>query len=165
MGTPDISVKSKNVFNARSYKTKKFAFPFVLTIAAIIFSACAPSKGMLIISENWARPAPKGQNGAVYFIMQNDTANDDALIGASTDIASSAEAHMSMQNDQGVMSMAMQGAVQVPAGESVTFKPGGLHIMLVILKQDLKVGDTFTLTLHFEKAGEIAVQVEVKEQE
>ena len=100
----------------------------------------------------------------MYFVIQNDTASEDALINASTDIGSTTETHMSMVNDQGVASMQMQEAVMVPAGESVTFKPGGLHIMLVDLKQDLKAGDTFTLTLQFEKAGEISVQVEVREQ-
>jgi copper(I)-binding protein len=143
---------------------RKLALPFILTVATMIFSACAPSNGTLTINDDWARPASKGQNGAVYFIIQNDTANDDALIGASAEIASTAEAHMSMMSDQGVMSMSMQEAVQVPTGEGVTFKPGGLHIMLVNLKQDLSVGDTFTLILRFEKAGEITVQVEVREQ-
>ena len=143
---------------------KKFAFPFILIIAVILLSACAPSSGALTVNETWARPASKGENGAVYFVIQNDTASDDALISASTDIASPAEAHMSMMDDQGVLSMKMQEAVQVPAGESIAFKPGGLHIMLIDLKQDLKVGDTFTLILRFEKAGGITVQVEVKEQ-
>lgn len=143
---------------------KKFAFPFILIIAVILLSACAPSSGALTVNETWARPASKGENGAVYFVIQNDTASDDALISASTDIASPAEAHMSMMDDQGVMSMKMQEAVQVPAGERIALKPGGLHIMLIDLKQDLKVGDTFTLILRFEKAGGITVQVEVKEQ-
>ena len=143
---------------------KKFAFAFILIIAVILLSACAPSSGALTVNETWARPASIGENGAVYFVIQNETTSDDALISVSTDIASTAEAHMSMMNDQGVASMQMQEAVMVPAGESVTFKPGGLHIMLVDLKQDLKIGDTFTLILQFEKAGEITVQVEVREQ-
>jgi len=143
---------------------KKLALPFVLTVATLIFSACAPSNGALTVKESWARPAPKGQNGAAYFIIENNTGTDDALIGVSTDIAFTAEAHMSMMDDQGATSMSMQEAVQVPAGGNVAFKPGGLHIMLIDLKQDLKVGDTFTLILRFGKAGEIAVQVEVKEQ-
>ena len=143
---------------------KKSAFPFILSIAVILLSACAPSSGALTVNETWARPAFKGDNGAVYFVIENGTDVDNALVSASTEIASNAEAHMSMMNDQGVASMQMQEAVQVPADDSVTFKPGGLHIMLVDLKQDLKVGDTFMLTLQFEKAGKITVQVEVKEQ-
>jgi len=133
-------------------------------ITGILLSACAPSSGALTVNETWARPASKGENGAVYFVIRNDTASEDALISAGTDIASTTEAHMSMLNDQGVASMQMQEAVMVPAGESVTFKPGDLHIMLVDLKKDLKVGDTFTLILKFERAGEITVQVEVREQ-
>jgi copper(I)-binding protein len=143
---------------------QKFTFHFIPIIQAMLLSACAPSHGVLAVNETWARPASKGENGAVYFVIQNDTASEDALLSASTDIASASEAHMSMMNDQGVASMQMQDAVQIPASDSVTFKPGGLHIMLVGLKQDLKVGDTFTLTLQFEKAGETTVQVEVKEQ-
>ena len=143
---------------------KQFTLPAILAIATLIFSACAPSNGTLTVNDTWARPSSAGENGAVYFTIQNDTANDDALLSASADIASTAEAHMSMMDDQGVMSMSMQEAVQVPAGERITFKPGGLHIMLFDLKQDLKIGDTFTLILHFKKAGEIAVQVEVREQ-
>jgi len=143
---------------------RKFTSPFILTIAAVLLSACAPSSGVLTINETWARPASKGENGAVYFVIENGTDVDDALVSASTEIASTAEAHMSMVSDQGVASMQMQEAVQVPAGDSVTFKPGGLHIMLVGLKQDLTVGDTFTLILQFKKAGEITVQVEVREQ-
>ena len=100
----------------------------------------------------------------MYFVIQNDTASEDALINASTDIASTTEAHMSMMNDRGVASMQMQEAVMVPARESVTFKPGGLHIMLISLIKNLMVGDTCTLILQFEKAGEITVQVEVREQ-
>ena len=143
---------------------KKFVFPFILIIAVIFLSACAPSSGALTVNETWARPASKGENGAAYFVIENGTDVDDALVSASTDIASTAEAHMSMVSDQGMASMQMQEAVQIPAGEDLPFKPGGLHIMLVDLKQDLKIGDTFTFTLQFEKAGKITVQVEVKEQ-
>ena len=143
---------------------KKFAIPFILTIAVTYLSACAPSNGGLTVNETRARPAFKGENGAVYFVIENNTDSPEALIGASTDIASATEVHMSMQNEQGVMTMSMQDSVQILPGEKVTFKPGGLHVMLVDLKQDLKVGDIFTLTLQFEKTSEITVQVEVREQ-
>lgn len=140
---------------------KRYLLFILLAVANL--SACAPASGTLTISDAWARPASKGENGAVYFVIQNNTASDDALINASTDIASTTEAHMSMMNDQGVASMQMQEAAMVPAGENTAFKPGGLHIMMVSLKQDLKVGDTFILTLQFEKAAEISLLVEVKE--
>jgi copper(I)-binding protein len=136
----------------------------ILLLATLFVNACGSSSGELTVQDAWARPASKGENGAVYFVIENDTDSHDALTGASTDIASAAEAHMSMQNDQGVMTMSMQDSVQIMPGENITFKPGGLHIMLVDLKQDLKVGDTFTLTLSFEKSGDITLEIQVKEQ-
>ena len=136
----------------------------LLTILLLVLSACSPSHEALTVQDAWARPALQEQNGAVYFVIQNDTGTDDALIGASTDAAASAEAHMSMMDSSGVVSMRMQDAVQVPAGESVVFKPGDLHVMLIDLNRDLQINDTFALTLRFEKAGEITLQVEVKEQ-
>lgn len=135
----------------------------LLTLLLLVLSACSPSNGALSVQDAWARQALQGQNGAVYFVIQNDTRTDDALIGAGTDAAASAEAHMSMMDSSGVMSMRMQDAVQVPAGESIVFKPGDLHVMLIDLNRDLQINDTFTLTLRFEKAGEITLQVEVKE--
>lgn len=135
----------------------------LLSLLVLMLSACSPSNRTLTVREAWARPARKGQNGAVYFILKNDSGTDDALIGASTDAAASAEAHLSMMDSSGVMSMRMQDAVQVPAGESVVFKPGDLHVMLIDLNRDLQINDTFALTLRFEKAGEITLQVEVKE--
>ncbi|MEW5829058.1 MAG: copper chaperone PCu(A)C [Chloroflexota bacterium] len=141
----------------------KSKLAFVLLLTIFLLSACGTT-GEFKVMDAWARPAASGENGAVYFIISNATDTDDILLSASTDVASAAEVHMSMMDDNGVMSMQMQGSVQVSSGESVTFKPGGLHIMLIGLNRELKVGDTFILTLQFEKAGEIAVQVEVREQ-
>ena len=136
----------------------------ILLLTTLFVSACGSSSGELTVQDAWARPASKGENGAIYFVIENGTDSHNALIGASTDIASAAEVHMSMQNDQGVMTMSMQDSVQIMPGENITFKPGGLHVMLVDLKQDLKVGDTFTLTLSFEKSGDITLEIQVKEQ-
>jgi len=137
---------------------------FVTLFTAILLAACGKASGEMTIHDVWARPALAGNNGAVYFVIENGTNSDDALLSATTDIASATEVHMSMADGNGVMSMQMQEAVSVPARDQVEFKPGGLHIMLVELTKDLNAGDTFTLTLNFEKAGEIALQVEVKEQ-
>lgn len=106
---------------------------------------------------------PQGQNSAAYFVIENGTASADTLLSVSTEIAEVAEAHMSMLDANGVMSMQMQEAVSIPARETVEFKPGGLHVMLINLKQDLKTGDTFTLTLNFKEAGRIVIEVPVQE--
>lgn len=138
--------------------------PVVWLLTTLLVSACSSSSGELTTQDAWARPARAGENGAAYFIIENGTASDDSLLSVSTDIATAAELHMSMGDSNDVMSMQMQEAVAIPAKEQVEFKPGGLHVMSVGLNRDLNVGDTIPLTLRFEKAGEITLQVEVKEQ-
>ncbi|GAB4503487.1 MAG: hypothetical protein Fur0043_04790 [Anaerolineales bacterium] len=61
------------------------------------------------------------------------------------------------------MQMAHQMNVPLPTGETV-FEPGGLHVMLIGLKSDLQAGETFTVTLTFEKAGKRTLTVTVKDQ-
>ena len=136
---------------------------FVLLLATLLVSACGAASGELTIQDAWARPANTGENGAAYFIIENGTASDDSLMSVSSDIATAAEVHMSMGDANGVMSMQMQEAVTIPAGEPVEFKPGGLHVMLVNLTRDLKPGETITLTLNFKETGNVVVEVLVKE--
>jgi copper(I)-binding protein len=135
----------------------------ILLLATLFVSACGSSSGELTVQDAWARPASAGENGAAYFVIENGTAADDILLSASSEIAAATEIHKSMIMDGGVMSMKQQESVSVPAGDQVEFKPGGLHIMFVNLKRDLKVGDTITITLIFEKAGRLTIQAVVKE--
>lgn len=135
-----------------------------LVLAVLVISACGGSSGELTVQDAWARPASVGENGAAYFVIENGTAATDTLLSISSEIATAAEVHMSMGDDNGVMSMQMQASVPVPARDKVEFKPGGLHVMLVSLTQDLKVGDTITFRLNFEKAGDLTVEAPVKEQ-
>ena len=136
---------------------------FVLLLATLLVSACGAASGELTIQDAWARPANTGENGAAYFIIENGTASDDSLMSVSSDIATAAEVHMSMADANGVMSMQMQDAVIIPAGEPVEFKPGGLHVMLINLTRDLKPGETITLKLNFKETGNVVVEVPVKE--
>lgn len=135
----------------------------LILFLALTLSACSPASGTLDVTDAWARPMPQGQNSAAYFVIENGTGSDDTLLSASTDIAETAETHMSMMDTNGVMSMQMQEAVSVTAGQKVEFKPGGLHIMLFNLKEELTPGDTFSLTLNFKQAGSIVVDVQVKQ--
>ncbi len=135
-----------------------------LLLVSLLVSACGGSSGKLTIRDAWARPASAGENGAAYFVIENGTTADDTLLSVSSDIAAATEVHMSMADDNGVMSMQMQESIPVHARGQVEFKPGGLHVMFVSLTKDLKVGDTITLTLNFEKTGSMTIEVTVKEQ-
>ena len=137
--------------------------PFVLLLALVVLSACASAADRLSVDDIWARPSDAGMNSAVYFILDNPTELDDRLVLASGDIADRVELHRSKQTEEGAMIMEPQESVPVPGGKTVQFKPGGLHVMLLNLEQDLKVGDTFPLVLQFENAGDVQIEVTVRE--
>ena len=91
--------------------------------------------------------------------IENTGDDDDALLGGSTDRAQTVEVHeMRVQDDIGIM-VAHDGPLVIPAGESVALEPAGLHIMLIDLNDDIRLGDTFDLTLEFEQAGEVTIPV------
>ena len=135
---------------------------FVLLLGVVLLSACNSAQS-LSVKDAWARPGTAGGNSAIYFIIENSASQDDVLLSASGDVAASVELHISMMDANGVMSMQPQESVPAPAQGTVEFKAGGLHVMLINLNRDLKVGDTFTVTLNFQNAGEITVDVTVKE--
>jgi copper(I)-binding protein len=134
----------------------------LLLLILLISSACGDSNG-ISIQDAWARPGFRGDNSAVYLTINNPTDQGDGLIGATTDIAGGTEIHLSKMDAAGTMTMERQDQVVIPAKDSVELAPGGLHIMLVILGEDLSVGDTFPLTLEFQRAGDITIEVEVKQ--
>jgi len=135
---------------------------FVLMLsAALLLSACSAMED-IEVHEAWARPAAQGNTAAAYFSLHNHTSNDDELIGAASTIAEAAEIHESkMVND--VMTMNMVSSVPLKAGDELAFEPGGLHVMLVGVKQELKVGDEFHLVLKFKNHADITVNVKVEQ--
>jgi periplasmic copper chaperone A len=136
----------------------------LLILLAIILSACtAPTIEPLVVTGEWARPALAGQNSAIYFTVANPNDHPDHLVEASTDAAEQAELHQSLMDSQGVMSMHQQHTIEIPNRGQVELTPGGFHIMLVNLKQDLKPGDFVKLILKFDKSGEMLLQVPVKD--
>lgn len=134
----------------------------------------------ITVENAWARPVTKemsgmGMSSAAYFLIRNQGGTEDALVGVSTDIGRAEihesvpveENHNSHSSDshgsQGAMKMRPVSRVPVPAGGSVEFRPGGLHIMLMDVKKDLPVGSEFDLTLSFEKGGQKTVRVAVRQ--
>jgi copper(I)-binding protein len=117
----------------------------------------------ILVVEPWSRPSPlMAGNGAVYMTLMNEGGSDDALVGAETDVAEVVELHESkMEGD--VMKMSPVPDIQVPAGGSAKLEPGGLHVMLIDLKQELTPGEMIPLTLQFEKSGPITIEAEVRE--
>ena len=133
-----------------------------LLLPALVVSGCG-TRGEFKVMDAWARPAASGETGAAYFIISNATNTEDRLLSINTDVASAAEVHMSMMGSNDVASMEMQESVLIPAQQEIIFKPGGLHVMLIGLTQDLQMGDTISLTLNFETAGSITIQADIED--
>ena len=134
----------------------------ILLVILSISSACSSTEG-LSIEDVWARPGFQGDNSAIYLTIRNPGDQADILIDAQSEAAVITEVHLSKMDSTGIMTMEHQDQVPIPANDSVEFAPGGLHVMLVNLVQDLSVGDSFAVSLEFEKAGELVVGVEVKQ--
>ena len=114
---------------------------------AMALAACGESSEAGVEGA-WVRlPAAPGRPGAAYFHLRNG-ATAETLVGVSTPAAIRSELHESMSAG-GAMSMAPVKSVALGAGESVTFAPGGKHVMLYDLSPTLKAGDKVPLTLTF----------------
>ena len=131
-------------------------------IAAIcLLPSCIGERLTPEIRDAWARPGETGQNSAVYFSLQN-TAQEDKLLEVQGEVAESIQLHETIIDSSGTASMHHMEEVSIGANQRLEFEPGGLHVMLIRLRQPLKPGDTFDLALHFLEQGEIHVQVSVE---
>lgn len=108
----------------------------------------------------WARKTSRTVSGAVYLKIRNTSHDMEELLGVSTEMAKNAMIHQSMEVD-GIMRMEHRMRVPIAPGETLSFEPGGYHIMMMGLAKPLVEGDTFSLTLHFKQAGDVPVIVEV----
>lgn len=135
------------------------AAPFGAPIAA---NAHDYSAGDLKIDHPWARATPGAiTTGAVYLSVTATGAAPDRLVAAATPRAAKAELHTQIM-DGDVMKMRALSAIEINPGEPTMLKPGGMHIMLVGLTAPLREKDRFPLTLTFEKAGKVEVEVLVE---
>lgn len=134
-----------------------------LVLGTMLFAvpaiALAQQNGIQI--ENaWSRAAMAGRTGVVYLTI-TDTGAPDSLTAASSPVASKADLHKSF-TDNGVAKMRDVTTLSVEPGKPLTLSPDGYHIMLTGLKQPLKQGDTFPVTLSFAKAGQVTATVTVQ---
>ena len=120
--------------------------------------------GDLRVSEPWSQELPpNAPTVAAYFVIHNTGATPDRLLSVETPVADKAELHEHvMQGD--LMKMQQVPSVAVPAKGELTFAPMAYHVMLLGLKDRslLTEGKQFPLTLTFEKAGKVEVEVSVQ---
>jgi len=141
----------------------KLAMMAILTAVAPAAFAQGGGPSTITVEQPWASATPAGaMTGAVYMTLANKAKDADRLTAASSDVASKVQIHeMAVVN--GIMTMRqLVNGLAIPAGGSVTLKPGGYHVMLIGLKKQLVMGQSLPLTLTFAKAGTISITVPIK---
>jgi len=119
--------------------------------------------GDLVISQAWSRATPGGaKTGGGFLTIENKGSAPDRLVAVSGDFAGKIEVHeMAVKN--GVMTMRpLENGLTIEPGKTVALAPGGYHLMMLDLKAPLKQGDKLPVTLQFEKAGTVAVTLDVQ---
>lgn len=131
-------------------------------VAMLLLGGAALAADGITIENATARPTfvPNGVSAA-YFVIRNSSAAPDRLIAAKSPIANITEVHTIIREGE-VMKMRAAGPVEIKAGETLAFAPGGLHVMLVGVKDKLEDGARVPITLVFEKAGERTIEAIVK---
>lgn len=129
-------------------------------VLGLLFANCGDvdDKSQMKITNIWSRPAKV--NGVVYMHIENK-GDDDRLLGASSDIAEFLEIHETVIQDGNMKMHHLHNGLKIPPYGKVDLKPKGLHIMLINLSRELERGDSFTLTLEFEKSGQITITSQI----
>ncbi len=139
------------------------SFPFLsrFAVAGVLLACLAgAAHAQVTVSEPWARATVATQKASGAF-MTLTASRDSRLVEARSPVAGTVEIHeMTLQDN--VMRMRAIDGLALPAGKAVKLEPGGYHVMLMDLKQQLKAGETVPLTLVFEGPDKTRETVEVK---
>ncbi len=121
------------------------------------------SAGTLQVIDAWTRPygADLGVNTAIYLTLDNRTVNPAFLTGAHINDADTVELHQSF-NENGVMRMRPVKSVEIPAQSTLSFMPGGNHLMVKGLLRNLAEGDSLVLTLRFQNTKRLKAVADVR---
>lgn len=133
-----------------------------LTLVSLSAFAQDYKAGDLELSTAWTRATPpKAKAGGGFIEIVNTGSEADRLVSASSNVAKKTEIHEMAVTD-GIMKMReLENGIEIPAGETVALKPGGLHIMFMGLNQSFEEGSKVPVVLTFEKAGEVSVELDV----
>ncbi len=140
-----------------SFKTIALAAAASLTLAGSAFAEMSK----IMIEDAYAR-ASNAKAGAAFMQIMNHSGEDDRLIAAKSEVAARTELHTHKDMGEGVMKMMqVEEGFAIPAGATHALQRGGDHVMFMGLNAPFEHGGTVSVTLIFEKAGEITVEVPV----
>ncbi len=135
----------------------------LITAAVFVTFALPAFADGIMIKDAYVRTAMKGaKSGAAFMQIMNHTDTDDRLIAAASDVAKKVELHTHKDMGEAVMKMVhVEEGFIIPAGGTHGLARGGDHVMFMGLTQDMVQGESVEVTLTFENAGDIVVQVPV----
>jgi copper(I)-binding protein len=137
-------------------------FKTTLIAGAVALASVLPAFAEITIEDAYARSAsPMAKSGAAFMMIKN-SGEADRLIAASSDAAARTELHTHLEGENGVMRMVhVEEGFELPADGMIAMQRGGKHVMLMGLNAPMEQGATVTVTLTFEKAGDVVVEVPV----
>jgi copper(I)-binding protein len=139
---------------------KKYFFSLAVLF---VLTGLSFAESKVVVEGAWVGEVPPSSPvAAAYMTIKNNGTADDKLLGVTSSISGSTMVHQTVVDDKGVASMDMIDALVIPAGKSVTLKPGGTHIMLMDLKEPVTGKEKIELDLKFENAGEMKIEAPVK---
>jgi len=141
---------------------KKGLFISLWMMGVVVGAATASlpvAVGSLSVDGYWVR-SPAGPNTAAYLTIANTSGEGDKLVKVECPDAAVTELHNNIEED-GIMKMRPVPFIEI-GKDGVEMKPGGLHVMLMGLRDSFKGKETVPLTLHFEKAGTVDINFPVK---
>lgn len=130
--------------------------------AALLFALPAAAEGIEVHDAYARTSSMMATSGAAFMMIHNTTGEADRLIGVKSDVAEKTELHTHKEDANGVMKMIhVEEGFDLPADGMIEMARGGKHVMFLGLTQELTQGDVIDVTLVFEKAGDVTVQVPV----
>jgi periplasmic copper chaperone A len=142
--------------------TRSLLAALALVLACSTASAHSYKLGALEIGHPWARATPPtAPTAGAFLTVKNTGTTPDRLISITSPVASAVQVHETKMEGNVMRMRERDGGLEIPPGATVTLAPGNLHLMMMGLKEPFKQGDKVPVTLVFEKAGKIDVELVV----
>ncbi len=140
-----------------------FVFVLATLMPGPLFADDAGSAADIRIERPWSRVTPPGTPvGAGYMTIVNTADEPDRLTAAESPAAGRVQIHRSVKKDGNSSMVHQKDGVVVPPDGQLEFAPGGYHLMLMQLEDPLEEGDRVPVTLRFERAGRVEVELTVR---
>ena len=142
-------------------RTPSVAVTAFAAVALLAVSACA-TDGSVDLGDAYSF-TPAVDTTASYFDITNNSDEDDVLLAAEAEGFEDVQLHDTVVADGSASMVEQEEGISLPAGETITLEPGGLHVMLIGAENDLAEGDEVTINLTFENAGEVELTSAVRD--